>query len=273
MKQSLILIFVLNLTFFSSCKQAKVGKVDSNVDINKSIIDSLKKIESEIWQLDFYPDSILKNREIYKNSDWISSYAYNIEFTNDSCQFIGWWESWWNHIERINDNEFRTIDGKGQYWELKFETPEKLIVRQINYRKKTDQLEIGQFYSYHRVDTILTLDSLDHKIAKDIFSGSYHLVYSDTLDCEGTITLNENFSINGIKNLTRYSFETSIDCDYPVPNVFRLYSDDENEIFEFTFKFSADTLFIKEFERINDSLGDFDHFEIKNSRIKLVKLK
>lgn len=236
---------------------------------NDTLKNSLTDLKGfQIWQLDYYPDSILINRSINDNSGWESAYAYNIQFSEDSCQFIGWHESWWNRLKKTKDKEFKTIGDETQYWELKFVSNEKLLMRQIFIRD--GKADIGQFVPYHKVDKLLTIDYLDHKIAKEIFAGTYSVLFNDTFDCEKTVVLDGNFGVKGIKGIANYNFETAIDWDFPVFNAFGFTKKGDQVNKGLSFKFSGDTLLIKDYKLIYDN-GDFDHVEISKTRIKMIK--
>ena len=250
-----------------SCGQNQSGNTSTgqNDTLKSSLID-LKGFQ--IWQLDYYPDSILINRSISDNSGWKSSYAFNIQFSEDSCQFIGWHESWWNHLIKTKDNEFKTKDNKTQYWELKFVSSEKLLMRQVTIRD--GKVEFGKFEPYHKVDKLLTLDYLDHKIAKEIFAGTYQVIFNDTMNCDKLVTLDSNFGVKGIKDITSYSFESAIDWDFPVFNAFGFNKKGESNNKGLSFRFSGDTLLIKDYKIVQKD-GDFDHIEVAKTRIKMIK--
>jgi hypothetical protein len=259
------ILLIITWILYSYSNQSATHSPLHNGTLKNSLSD-LKRFQ--IWQLDYYPDSIFINRSINDNSEWESSYAYNIQFSEDSCQFIGWHESWWNHLIKTKDNEFKTKDDETQYWELKFVSSEKLLMRQISFRK--GKALIGTFAPYHKVDQELTLEYLDHKIAKDIFAGRYKVIFNDTLDCEKSITFNSDFGVKGIKGITSYCFETSIDCDFPVFNAFGLNRKGESNNKGFSFKFSGDTLLINDYKVVQND-GDFDHVEISKTRIIMIK--
>ena len=263
---------ILFLVVFLSCNRIEsTNSVSGLNDSLSGLYDNLKNAETglDIWQLDYYPDSIFINRSIFDNSEWSSGYAYCIQFMKDSCQFIGWHESAWVKLIKMNDKEYRTLDPQ-YYWELKFISADSMLMRQIVVGKqKTD---IREFYPYHKVDKILTMDSIDRKIAKEIFSGTYNVLYHDTLDCKNTIVLDHEFGVKGISDIESYYFETDIDCDFPIFNVFGFNRKGEHGNTGFSFQFSGDTLFIKDYEVIRVD-GDFDHVEISKTRIKLVKME
>lgn len=263
---------MISLIYFSlimavSCGQNKSGNTTTRQnDTLKNSVTDLKGFQ--IWQLDYYPDSILINRSINDNSGWESAYAYNIQFSVDSCQFIGWHESWWNHLIKISDKEFKTKDDTTQYWELRFVSNEKLLMRQIFVRES--KTEYGDFLPYHKVDKILTLDYLDYKIAKDIFAGTYSILFNDTFECEKTVVLDSDFGVKGIKGIDNYNFETAIDWDFPVFNAFGFTKKGDQVNMGLSFKFSGDTLLIMDYKLIYDN-GDFDHVEISKTRMKMLK--
>ena len=265
----------------SSCNphQSKNNTIGSNDSIekksdqNNSLSTPAKFEGNEIWQLDYYPDSILINRSINDNSGWKSSYAYNIQFSGDSCRFVGWHESWWNKLIKIDDKNYKINDIGYQYWELKFDSNNKLFMRHIyNKNHSHSQEDTGIFIPYHKVERLLTLDSLKHVIAKKMFAGTYNVVFHDTLNCERTITLDSNFGVKGIKDIVSYYIEPDIDWDFPVFNAFGFNKKWKMNNNGLSFKFSGDTLLIKDYKMIEVN-GDFDHVEISNARIKMVKIR
>jgi hypothetical protein len=267
MRHLMISLIYFSLIMTVSCGQNQSGNTATGQ--NDTLKNSLTDLKgSQIWQLDYYPDSLLINRSINDNSGWESAYAYNIQFSEDSCQFIGWHESWWNRLKKTKDKEFKTIGDETQYWELKFVSNEKLLMRQIYIRE--GKADIGKFAPYHKVDKLLTLDYLDRKIAKEMFAGTYHVITYDTLDCDKSVTLDSDFGVKGITGITSYSFETAIDWDFPVFNAFGFNKKGESNNKGLSFRFSGDTLLIKDYKVIQKD-DDFDHIEIAKTRIKMIK--
>lgn len=276
MKKIFYLIFSL-ITIFS-CRQGQPrvmnssNKIDTvfNQSANKSLTG---KQGSDIWQIDYYPDSLLINKSINDNSGWGSDYAYNIQFSKnrDSCQFIGWHESWENKVIKIDDKNFKIKDSDYQYWEIKLVTENKILMRNIynksSYRSKEDT---GAFIPYHKVKNILTLDSLNKLVSAKVFAGAYQVLFNDTLTCNNIVEFDKNFGVKGIKGISSYSFETAIDWDFPVFNAFGFNKKGETGNNGLSFKFSGDTLLIKDYKLIQKG-GDFDHVEISKTRIKMLK--
>jgi|GEM_PF-3808919 len=227
-----------------------------------------------IWQLDYYPDSIFIKRSIFDCSNWNSGYAYNIEIKGDSCQFIGWHESWWNKLYKLKENTYTTAQTEGeQYWEIDVKPNNKVALREI--QRNHAKMDTGVWYPYHKVDRILSQKELKKRIAKQIFAGKYKLVFNDTLNCGKTVILDENFGVNGIRGVNKYNFETEIDIDFPLDNAFGLYnksqennSSDYNISNNFSFEYKGDTLELKGVKYLGDGA-----FNILGPRIKMVKMK
>jgi hypothetical protein len=266
----IIKLLIITFSISSSCNHNQAN--NNSIVQNDSIKVVQKSIDSStIWQLDYYPDSIFINRTIDFDPIWESNYAYNIQFLNDSCQFIGWHESWWNRLEKVNENEFKTKNDPPYQWELKFVSKDKLLMREMWYGDK--ETKISKYYPYHRVNKILTQDLLQRWIAKEIFAGTYKLLFSDTFNCEKTIILDDKFGVKGIKGITNYSIETEIDWDFSVENAFWLINKSNDSKKSFSFKFIGDTLFIKDYEIVSSEKYESDIAEITNTRIKLIKVK
>lgn len=261
-------LLYLSLLLINGCNRKQSGhSTNIHTDtLNKSLTD-LK--EFQIWQLDYYPDSILINRSINDNSGWGSAYAYNIIFSEDSCQFIGWHESWRKKMQRINETSYRTSN-EVQYWEFKFISVNKMIMREIFVRKT--KIDIGAFYQYHRVSKILTQDSLQNMIAKNMFTGKYKLLFSDILNFSDTIIFEDNFKVTGIKDVDKYDIETEIDLDFPVKNAFGFRKENEEINRNLSFEFLGDTLFLKDIRIVRND-GDFDHVAVTDTRVKMIKIK
>lgn len=267
---SAILILILIWIFWYNSNQSS-AKSSGQGDTLKSSSTELKGFQN--WQLDYYPDSMLINKSINDNSKWESHYAYNIQWsnTNDSCQFIGWHESWWNKIIKIDSRNYKIQDMDYQYWEVKFNSDDKLLMRHIYCKYGARQKEdTSVFIPYHRVNKILTLESIDNLVAQKIFEGTYQVIFNDTLDCDKFVTLDKFFGVKGIKGITSYSFETAIDCDFAVFNAFGFNRKGESNSNGLSFKFSKDTLLIKDYKEVAVD-GDFDHTEISKTRIKMIK--
>jgi hypothetical protein len=259
------LIIILLITF--GCNNNQTENISNSKD--SAEIASKIPVNFEIWQLDYYPDSIFITHSINFNHIWESNYAYNIQFSEDSCQFIGWHESWWNRLKKVNKNEYRTISDPPYCYELKFNADGKLFMREI--WEGSDTTKISKYYPYHRVEKILTQDSLQRRIAKEIFAGTYELIYNDTFACDKKIILDEKFGVKGIKGIVKYGIETEIDWDFSVENAFWLTPKNNKSQDCFSFKFVGDTLFIKDYKTSESPDGDYA--EITKTRIKMLKIK
>jgi hypothetical protein len=214
------------------------------------------------WQLDYYPDSIIHNQSISDNSKWGSSYAYNLKLTKDSCAFYGWHEGWRSKMIKISNNEYR-IDTIPQYWEVKIISKDKLIMREIFG-------DTGKFYPYHKVNKLLTQDSLKRLLAHELFSSKYQVLFNDTFLCEKIIDFTDNCSVHGIKNVFKYNFITDLNSDFPADNAFG-FGDFSYYIMNFTYNFYGDTLFIKNYDILSDGF-DFSGIKASKTRMKLLKL-
>ncbi len=260
---TLILIQLIFLGFINNPSPNIVNNKEDMADTSFQKTDSF-----EIWQLDYYPDSVFITRDINFDHIWESSYAYNIQFSKDSCQFIGWHESFWYHLAKFSKNEYLTIGTGPYYWLLEFTSKGKLMMREI--RNGSDSIEMSRYYPYHCVRKILTQDSLQRKIAKDIFAGTYKLLFNDTFTCEKKIVLDEKFRVKGIEGITNYRVETEVDWDFAVENAFWLTSKSNESNKCFSYKFFGDTLLIRDYKISESEYGDFP--EITNTRIKMLKI-
>jgi hypothetical protein len=237
--------------------------IDRN--FNKSYIQP--NDDYEIWQLDYYPDSIIYNRSINDNSKWCSSYAYNIKFKEDSCKFYGFHEGWSSRLIKKSENEFWT-DTVMQYFELIFKSDKRLLMREIFIR--SNRIDTGEFYPFHKVDQLLTRDSLKKLVVNKLFMGKYQLLYNDTFSCNEMIEFDDEFNVKGIEGITKYNIVTEMICDFPVDNAFG-FGDFNYSNMSFTFNFNGDTLFIKDYTILSDGC-DFSGIIPNNTRIKLLKL-
>jgi hypothetical protein len=258
-----IALILIILFIFSRCSVK-----NENVE-TKDSLQSLSKTDSGIllsgiWQLDYYPDSILFHKSINKYSKWSSSYAYNIEFSGDSCQFIGCHESWWNKLGKVNDNLYRTITNYDDHFEIRLSENGTFFLTE--FRKEGT---LGP-YPYHQVNKILTLDSLERRIAKEIFAGQYQVLFSDTLKCNPVITLDGKFNITGIEGMSKYEIETEDDWDTALENSFYIIGD-HNQSKRFSFQFSGDTLRLMNY-RFNYEENEFGLEEITTPAIIMKKI-
>ena len=263
MKAKFLIPFTL---MFVQCGNVKTHKEESSVaqDTTTQEVNL-----TGIYQLDYYPDSILYYRDIDKYSNGCTSYAYDVEFTKDSCQFTGWNESFGVKVTSLGGNEFRAGDTL-QYWEFIFLPDQKLKMRE-NYKRK-DSIERSEYYLFHRVNKVLTQEELEDRMAKEVFEGKYRVLFNDTLECDSIIYLGKNYNVKGVKGRSKYYFETEIDIDYPVPNYFA-FRDTGNNGTELSFSFSGDTLLLKKFDILNDEEGDFSGFKVADTKVKLLKVK
>ena len=185
-------------------------------------------------------------------------------------------EEWSDSIIKINDNLYRT-KGKDQYWEFKLVGNEKLLMNEIG--SKYSDRRSGNYYPFHKVDSLLTMDFLKKRLAKEMFAGNYKVMYHDTLTTDSIIILDEDFGVKGITGISRYAVRPDIDIDGSVPNSFSFFDPVEkaksrydNLSEAFSFSFNKDTLMLNGFDILRKD-GDFDGYKITKPRVKLLKLK
>ena len=258
----------LFLIIIISCGQRQSINSVETKDSLSNITNNSEKFQ--IWQLDYYPDSIFIARSINDKSWNSSAYAYNIQFSKDSCQFIGWHESLWMKLIQVDKYDFKTTYPT-QFFELKFKSDNKLLMREIYIRE--EKTDTSEYYSYHRTNNILTQDSLKNEIAERIFAGTYKVLFNDTLECEPIVTLDNKFGVKGINGVKAYFIETEIDWDYPVFNAFGFSKSKLDFNKGLSFLFSGDTLIIKDYKEILNENGDFCRTEINRPRLKLLRIK
>jgi hypothetical protein len=259
-------ILILLIILFPQCINKAHNKIQTVIQDSEMNEVNL----AGIWQLDYYPDSIFVYRNINKYSGWSSSYAYNLEFQKDSCRFIGWNESAWIKLKYVGKKVYKA-GNESISLEITFISEQKLEL--CNIHKRKDKTETKECYPYHKVNNVLTQKELDDRIANQIFAGCYKVLFNDTLECDSIICLDKEYKVTGIKDISHYYFETAIDIDFPVPNLFVLRSENKEHNKEFSFTFSGDTLFLKKFKILHDNYGDFSGFDLVKTKIKLLKNK
>lgn len=200
-----------------------------------------REAKSLYFQHDYYPDSIFLTRSITWDIVHESAYSYCLEFAGDSCQFIGYHESWWKKIKKIKENTFVTAGlSTDDYFEFEFLSRERIRMRNIRV-KGIDSVKYA-FKYYHIVPGVLTQLDLQKRMAKELFAGTYQVIYKDSLQCDSVIIIDENFKITGIKHFSTYGIETEIDWDFGLENACWLAARTGGDRKYFSFKFSGDSL-------------------------------
>jgi len=108
-------IFITCILLLASCSQ----KEQSNQSLHEKSV-GFEEIKG-IWNLSFYPDSCLIRNDIFKYSVFPASFAYQIEIQNeDSCLLIGFHESDYYELKRIDSVTYKVGSDPYQYFLLKF---------------------------------------------------------------------------------------------------------------------------------------------------------
>ncbi len=233
-----------------------------------------------IWQLNYYPDSILIKKSINNCSKWSSDYAINIWIRGDSCGFFGWNDrDWWLKMTKINNHEYVIGDSTSQqYFEFLVAKNKILEMRQISNRKKAHKIQFGSYYPYHRVKALLSENELKKKITREWFAGKYKLIYNDTFTCDRNIVLDTEYAISGIHGISSYNFESIIDIDFPLDNIFELNTiKDPKDSVKYwnkplSFQFKGDTLILNNYKVQYRDGGDVGGYLVTRPRIKMVKI-
>lgn len=194
-----------------------------------------------IWQLDYYPDSLLLKKNIYAYSNWTAPYAATLRFAGDSCEFIGWHESGWEKLQPIGQGVYSTLD-PDQGWEVKRMGTDALWFREY---KPDDSTEL--WYPYHRVATVLTQAALQKRLAREVFAGKYRVLQCDR-PADSVVSLGSDFSVRGLPGVTRYDVVTAMDWDFLLPNAFRWQDAAGAPVAQYSFEFAGDTLLLHDFE-------------------------
>jgi hypothetical protein len=194
------------------------------------------------WQLDYYPDSLLANRDIYNNSNWSAPYAANLRFAGDSCEFSGWHERWTVKMRQISPQRYTAGDSL-QSWEFKSIGPNKVVFREV-------RLEAGgtsPWYPYHRVARVLTPASLNAQVVKRLFAGRYRVLQSSR-PADSILVLGADSRVRGLPGVARYRVITEMDWDFALPNGFSWETIKNKEVAQYSFRFSGDTLVLHHYE-------------------------
>ena len=194
------------------------------------------------WQLDYYPDSLLANRDIYDNSNWSAPYAANLRFVGDSCEFRGWHESWWVRPRWVSPNLYAAGDSL-QRWEFKLIDANNLWFREADAR--ADSVEM--WYPYHRVASVLTPQKLTQKVVERLFAGRYRVLQSSR-PADSSIVLGADQRVRGLPGVARYHVVTAMDWDFLLPNGFSWLSASGKEVAQYSFRFAGDTLVLHNYE-------------------------
>ncbi|MFN5169266.1 MAG: hypothetical protein ACK5DD_06550 [Cyclobacteriaceae bacterium] len=194
-----------------------------------------------IYQHDYYPDSILLTQSIKWDIVNESADRYSLRFSKDSCEFIGYHESWWLKIQRTGLNRFITRSSMpDDYFEIEFTSSHQLRVRNVLIKQK-DTVK-GAYKTYHKVNKVLTQTDLQKRLAKDLFAGKYRVLYKDTVACDTMVTLDSDFNLVGVDHFKGYGIETEIDWDFGLENACWLTQKVNSKRVYFSFKFSGDSL-------------------------------
>jgi hypothetical protein len=200
-----------------------------------------------VWQLDYYPDSLLLNKDIYAYSNWTTPYAANLRFAGDSCEFIGWHESIWQKIRSVEPGLYSAGDAD-QGYEIKFLSPSVLWFREYSLDKPAPGDSTEQWYPYHRVATVLTQAALKKRVAQELFAGRYHVLQTDRR-ADSVVVLGTDFSVAGLRGVARYNVVTDMDWDFLLPNAFSWQDRKGEAVAQYSFGFAGDTLVLNNFEQ------------------------
>jgi len=221
-----------------------------------------------IWCSDDYPDSIIAKKDIFNNSKWYSEDAFCIQIKKDSCYFTGWLGSLNKKFTKIGETIYRTTN-EAQYWEFKIISDKKLAMRLVkNYDNK---ITYEEFYNYHKVDKLLTIDSIKNKIAEKVFIGTYKPFFNKSLECDSIVKFLKNDVVIGIKNNNRWGIEVKMDPDLFVPNAFKLGNN--GDLRNFSFKFKNDTLILLDCEMKRDSSGMYEGIQPTSESEIFIRIK
>jgi|GEM_PF-5392978 len=196
-----------------------------------------------IWQLDYYPDSLLLKRDVYAGSRWNSAYAATLRFIGDSCAMIGWHEEFGYRARPVAAGEYR-MGGDGQFWDLKLQSDRLLLRETLTSGNETT---ISAWYPYHRVKTVLTPEAVGKQLARQVFAGRYRRLHSDRA-ADSIVTLGPDFRVRGLPGVSTYHVVAAMDWDFLLPNSFSWRDAHGKEVSEYSFAFSGDTLRLHGFE-------------------------
>lgn len=197
-----------------------------------------------VWQLDYYPDSLLLKRDIYQYSDWTTPYAATLRFVADSCELIGWHEAGWEKVTRVTEGLYWVGSGD-RYQEIQLE-PDRLLFREVSV-SDSGATTTSEWYPYHRVPAVLTQPALAERVAREVFAGRYRVLASD-VPADSVLTLGPAFEVRGLRGVARYRVVTDMDWDFLLPNSFSWYDRRGKEVGHYSFEFAGDTLLLHSFE-------------------------
>jgi hypothetical protein len=196
-----------------------------------------------IWQLDYYPDSLLLEKDVYAYSSWNSAYAATLRFIGDSCALSGWHEEFGYRARPGAAGEYR-LGGEGQVWDLKLQNNRLLLRETLTSGNETT---VSEWYPYHRVKTVLTPEAVEKQLAQQVFAGRYRRLQSER-PADSIITLGPDFRVRGLPGVSRYHVVVAMDWDFLVPNGFRWRNAQGKDVSAYSFAFSGDTLRLHGYE-------------------------
>jgi hypothetical protein len=194
------------------------------------------------WQLDYYPDSLLANRDIYDNSDWSAPYAANLRFAGDSCEFIGWHERWTVKTRQTSPQHYAAGDSL-QSWEIHYLGPNKVLFREV----RPEAGGTSPWYPYHRVAQALGPAQLNAQVMKELFAGRYRVLQSNR-PADSVLVLGADSRVRGLPGVARYRILTEMDWDFLLPNGFCWETAKNKEVAQYSFRFAGDTLVLRNYE-------------------------
>ena len=197
-----------------------------------------------IWQLNYYPDSLLLKKDIYQYSNWTTPYAATLRFVADSCELIGWHESGWEKVTHVAEGLYWVGSGD-RYQEIQLE-PDRLLFREVSVND-SGATTASEWYPYHRVPAVLTQATLAQRLAREVFAGRYRALASD-VPADSVVTLGPGFGVRGLRGVARYGVVTDMDWDFLLPNSFSWYGRRGKEVGHYSFEFAGDTLLLNSFE-------------------------
>jgi hypothetical protein len=194
------------------------------------------------WQLDYYPDSLLLNRDVYDNSGWSSAAAANLHFVADSGLQTGWHEQWWSKVRPKGPKLYASGDAS-QGFLYKLVDSNKLLFRETGLHADS----FPTWYPYHRVAAETTPLKVEKQLVSRAFAGRYRVLQSRR-PADSVVTLGADQRVRGIPGVARYHVIIDMDWDSLLPNGFVWQTSKGKEVAQYSFRFSGDTLVLRNFE-------------------------
>lgn len=158
----------------------KIAKSIDSISLNTGNNQSNKDIDPKdmngIWELSFYPDSCIIDKKIFKYSLSAASIAYQIVIENsDSCLFIGYHESWYSPLRKIDSITYQTTEDNRDYFTLKFLTENNSIYLYLDQYSDAKKINIWgtdrHKNKFNKTDK--KIDSIEDFLVANLFVGTY----------------------------------------------------------------------------------------------------